>query len=204
MKPARPSSPGGGSAGDPSRLTASLRAAHRCASVEIRCASGQFSRWGLLPHAPCQPGASPASALTQVPPQAVHHSASRRSSLRFGRNTLGPVLPVGAPPSRASSAGPPPGELGLAPTGRTGRSRRSHHFIHRLLGVRRSRGSPFGISSPRAVRPRRAALRRPEFAAVARRLRTRGHGGSQFGDARLRAFPRCPGPIPRSRSRPRE
>ena len=49
MKPARPSSPGGGSAGDPSRLTASLRAAHRCVSVEIH--PGQFSRWGLLPHA---------------------------------------------------------------------------------------------------------------------------------------------------------
>ena len=29
----------------------------RCVSVEIH--SGQFSRWGLLPHAPCQPGASP-------------------------------------------------------------------------------------------------------------------------------------------------
>ena len=28
-----------------------------------------------------------------------------RSALRFGRNTLGPVLPVGAPPSRALSAG---------------------------------------------------------------------------------------------------
>ena len=52
MKPARPSSPGGGSAGNPSRLTASLRAAHRCVSVEIH--PGQFSRWGLLPHAPCQ------------------------------------------------------------------------------------------------------------------------------------------------------
>ena len=104
MKPTRPSSPGGGSAGDPSRLnrvaarrsslrfsrntpgpvlpvggssltrlvsraprrprrsrgfhhrlfTASLRAAHRCVSVGIH--PGQFSRWGLLPHAPCQPG----------------------------------------------------------------------------------------------------------------------------------------------------
>ena len=38
-------------------FTAPLRAARRCASVEIH--SGQFSRWGLLPHAPCQPGASP-------------------------------------------------------------------------------------------------------------------------------------------------
>ena len=113
------------SAGDPSRLTASLRAAHRCVSVGIH--PGQFSRWGLLPHAPCQPGASLASALTWVPPPAVHRVAARRSSLRFGRNTPGPVLPVGAPPSRALSAGR------LAPTGRTGRSRRSRGFHHRLL-----------------------------------------------------------------------
>ena len=76
MEPARPSSPGGGSAGDPSRL---------------------------------------------------NRAASRRSSLRFGRNTPGPVLPVGAPPSRALSAGR------LAPTGRTGRSRPSRGFHHRLL-----------------------------------------------------------------------
>ena len=44
----------------------------------------------------------------------LNRSASHRSSLRFGRNTSGPVLPVGAPPSRALSAGR------LAPTGRTG------------------------------------------------------------------------------------
>ena len=44
--------------------------------------------------------------------------ASLRLSLRFGRNTLGPVFPVGAPPSRALSAGPPPG--GLAPPGELG------------------------------------------------------------------------------------
>ena len=119
MKPARRS------AGDPSRLTASLRAAHRCVSVEIH--PGQFSRWGLLPHAPCQPGVSPASALTRVPPPAVNRVAARRSSLRFGRNTLGPVLPVGAPLSRALSAGR------LAPTGRTGQPRRSPGFHHRLL-----------------------------------------------------------------------
>ena len=177
VRPRRPSSPGGGSAGDPSRLTASLRAAHRCVSVEIH--PGQFSRWGLLSHAPCQPGVSPppgglanlgahpgsttgcyprrcaplivafrskytrasspgggssltrlvsrasrphredwpTSALTRVPPQAVTRAAARRSALRFGRNTLGPVLPVGAPPSRALSAGPPPGELGLPALG---------------------------------------------------------------------------------------
>ncbi len=90
-------------------FTASLRAAHRGVSVEIRSV--------FLPHAPYQPGASPASALTWVPPPAVHRVASRRSSWRFGRNTLGPVLPVGAPPSRALSAGPPPGELGLPALG---------------------------------------------------------------------------------------
>ncbi len=76
----RASSPGGGSSltrlvsqaprphretGQPRRspgfhhrlFTASLRAAHRCVSVAIH--PGQFSRWGLLPHAPCQPSASP-------------------------------------------------------------------------------------------------------------------------------------------------
>ena len=45
-------------------FTASLRAAHRCVSVEIHQV--------FLPHAPCQPGASPASALTWVPPPAVN------------------------------------------------------------------------------------------------------------------------------------
>ena len=51
-------------------FTAPLRVAHRCASVEIH--PGQFSRWGLLPRAPCQPGASPLSALTPLCPQAVN------------------------------------------------------------------------------------------------------------------------------------
>ena len=63
----------------------------------------------------------PASALTWVPPPAVHRAAARRSSLRFGRNT------PGIPPSRALSAGR------LAPTGRTGRPRRSRGFHHRLF-----------------------------------------------------------------------
>ena len=54
----------------------------------------------FLPHAPCQPGASPASALTRVPPPAVHHSASLRSALRF-RNTLGPVSSLTRLVSRA-------------------------------------------------------------------------------------------------------
>ena len=38
----------------------------------------QFSRWGLDPHAPCQPGASPVSALTWVLPPAVN--TGRRAS----------------------------------------------------------------------------------------------------------------------------
>ena len=57
----------------------------------------------------------------------------RRSSLRFGRNTRG------IPPSRALSAGR------LAPTGRTGRPRRSRGFHHRLLrGTRREGSHPDG------------------------------------------------------------
>ena len=47
-------------------------------------------------------------------PSRLNHSASLRSAFCFGRNTPGPVLPVGAAPSRALSAGR------LAPTGRTG------------------------------------------------------------------------------------
>ena len=56
-------------------FTTPLRFVLRCVSVEIH--PGQFSRWGLLPHAPCQPRASPppgelaGSALTRVPPQAA-------------------------------------------------------------------------------------------------------------------------------------
>ena len=68
VKPRRPSSPGGGSNGDASRL---------------------------------------------------NRAALRRSALRFGRNTLGPVLPVGAPPSRALSAGRLPA-LGAHPGSTTG------------------------------------------------------------------------------------
>ena len=105
MKPARPSSPGGGSAGDPSRLN---RAAHRCVSVGIH--PGQFSRWGLLPHAPCQPGVSPASSPGGG--LAAHAGSTtgcspRRCALfivalrsKYARASC----PGGAPPSRALSA----------------------------------------------------------------------------------------------------
>ena len=92
----------------------------------------------------------PASALTWVPPPAVHRVASRRSSLRFGRNT------PGIPPSRALSAGPPPGELGLAPTGRTGRPRRSRGFHHRLNRAASLRSAlRFGRNTP-GIPPSRA------------------------------------------------
>ena len=122
-KPTRPSSPGGGSAGDPSRQTT---------GSETHAA--QFSRWGLgrrsipakqpvaKPTRPSSPGGGSAGD-----PSRLNRVAARRSSLRFGRNTPGPVLPVGAPPSRALSAGR------LAPTGRTGQPRRSHGFHHRLF-----------------------------------------------------------------------
>ena len=53
-------------------FTTSLRAAHRCASVEIHPV--------FLPHAPCQPGASPASALTRVPPPAVTRGSIARAA----------------------------------------------------------------------------------------------------------------------------
>ena len=125
-------------------FTASLRAAHRCVSVEIH--PGQFSRWGLLPHAPCQPDphrenwASPASARTRVPPQAVHRVAARRSSLRFGRNTRG------IPPSRALSAGRLTGQFS-----RWG-PRRSRGFHHRLL-------AQFPVQSPQRLHQYPRAIR---------------------------------------------
>ena len=70
--------------------------------------------------APKQPVAKPTRRSTGDPSR-LNHSASLRSALRFGRNT------PGIPPSRALSAGR------LAPTGRTGRPRRSRGFHHRLL-----------------------------------------------------------------------
>ena len=82
-----------------------------------------------VPSAPGSPRCWRPAPETSGDASRLNRAASRRSSLRFGRNTLGPVLPVGAPPSRALSAGR------LAPTGRTGRSRRSHHVVHRLLAA---------------------------------------------------------------------
>ena len=133
VKPTRPSSPGGGSAGDPSRLN---RAAHRCVSVGIH--AGQFSRWGLLPHAPCQPGASPLSALTRVPPPAVKGYAPRREPSR----RLGPAPPRPCGPL----CRPPPGELA--------RGRRSRACASSAL-LRARRHSIFTATGPPGFHHRR-------------------------------------------------
>ena len=65
---------------------------------------GQFSRWGLLPHAPCQPGphredwphrenwASPASALTRVPPPAARIPGFPPAGTIPGRNPMSQEL----------------------------------------------------------------------------------------------------------------
>ena len=119
--------------------------------------AAQFSRWGLerrsippkqpvvKPTRPSSPGGGSAGD-----PSRLNRVATRRSSLRFGRNTPGPVLPVGAPPSRALSAGR------LAPTGRTGRSRRSPGFHQRLLAPRIRRMQGAGVLFRRVARCRGA------------------------------------------------
>ena len=86
-------------------------------------------------------------------PSRLNRVATRRSSLRFGRNTPGPVLPVGAPPSSALAAGR------LAPTGRTGRSRRSPGFHQRLLAPRIRRMQGAGVLFRRVARCRVLAPR---------------------------------------------
>ena len=62
-------------------FTASLRAARRCVSVEIHPV--------FLPHAPCQPGASPGSALTWVSPQAVTACRAGNARERRPRRSAG-------------------------------------------------------------------------------------------------------------------
>ena len=109
MKPTRPSSPGGGSAGDPSRPNAgdvTRPSSPGGGSPAIHPLNRVAARRSSLPG--IHSGARPPRRS-----RGFHHRlnrvAARRSSLRFGRNTLGPVLPVGAPPSRALSAGRLPG-----------------------------------------------------------------------------------------------
>ncbi len=75
----------------PGELATPLRSVLRCVSVEIHSV--------FLPHAPCQPDASPVSALTRVSPQAVNRTGNGRmprpkwthahsSRLRNGRMLL--------------------------------------------------------------------------------------------------------------------
>ena len=98
--PSAPSAPG------------STRGSRPAPEARARSSGGRIAP----PSAPSAPGSTrgsrPAPEAT-ADASRLKRPASRGSSLRFGRNTLGPVLPVGAPPSRALSAGPPPGELGL-------------------------------------------------------------------------------------------
>ena len=90
------------------------------AGDETRAA--QFSRWGLGRRSiPAKQPVMKPTRRSASDPSRLNRVASRRSSLRFGRNT------PGIPPSRALSAGR------LAPTGRTGQPRRSRGFHHRLL-----------------------------------------------------------------------
>ena len=154
-------------------FTASLRAARRCVSVEIHPV--------FLPHAPCQPGASPASALTRVPPPAVNRVASRRSSLRFGRNTH---------PGQFSRWGYSSLTrlVSRTPTGRTGphRSRRSRGFHHRLL-----RAGVHGADFKQGVRgvgddPRRRGDGGGAAGSAAPPLPYREHSGKQLPAASAR------------------
>ena len=134
VKPTRPSSPGGGSAGDPSRLN----------RVATRRSSLRFGRNtpGIPPSRALSAGRLTSLGAHVGPPPAVHRAALRRSALRFGRNTLG------IPPSRALSAGR------LAPrcAGRTGRSRRSPGFHQRLLAPRIRRMQGAGVLFRRVAR----------------------------------------------------
>ena len=116
----RPSSPGGGSAGDPSRLRhsaarrSSLRFGRNTPGIPPSRALSAVRLADLGAHVTSPTGCSqPVDEVTRPSspgggsagdPSRLRHSAARRSSLRFGRNTPGPVLPVGAPPSRALSA----------------------------------------------------------------------------------------------------
>ena len=85
---------------------APLRVAHRCASVEIH--SGQFSRWGLLPRAPCQPGPSPLSVLTRLCPKAAR-VANRCAIRALVFREEGKPLPRGAPRREWTAADFPTG-----------------------------------------------------------------------------------------------
>ena len=106
-----------------------------------------------------QPAMEPARRSAGDPSR-LNRVATRRSSLRFGRNTPGPVLPVGAPPSRALSAARLAG-LGAHPGPTTGcYPRRCAPLIVAFRSKYTRASSPGGGSSltrlvSRAPRPHR-------------------------------------------------
>ena len=95
----------------------------------------------------------------------LNRPASRGSALRFGRNTPGPVLPVGAPPSRALSAG------------RLTASRRSRGFHHRLLTAEVSEFVPATAPRVRALPPSGCAD--PRAARLPPQYKSRSRHGSR-------------------------
>ena len=106
-----PSAPGSPRCWRPAPEARATTDGGRVAPSRVPSAPGSPRCWRPAPETSGDP-----SRLNRPPTGRT--GASLRLSLRFGRNTLGPVLPVGAPPSRALSAGPPPG--GLAPPGELG------------------------------------------------------------------------------------
>ena len=82
----------------PTRRSRARRDGGRVAPPPVPSAPGSTRCWRPAPE-------------TAGDPSRLNRVAARRSSLRLGRNT------PGIPPSRALSAGPPPGGLGLAGLG---------------------------------------------------------------------------------------
>ena len=108
--------------------------------------AAQFSRWGL--------------GRRSIPAERV---ASRSSSLRFGRNTLG------IPPSRALSAGPSPRETHMIASACT--PRRHENAVPWTVPVSARR--PSMQSDAQAREPRPGELGRP-LVGTARRRRAAG------------------------------
>ena len=189
----RPAIPPGQTAGDETHAAFGRRSIpaepRRCAPLVVAFRSeytrasspgGGSSLTRLVSRAPRR------SALTRVPPPAVNRVASRRSSLRFGRNTPGPVLPVGAPPSRALSAGRHRENWASPSPVRTGQPRRSRGFHHRLL-----RAGVHGADFKQGVRgvgddPRRRGDGGGAPGSAAPPLPYREHSGKQLPAASAR------------------
>ena len=144
-------------------FTASLRAARRCVSVEIHQV--------FLPHAPCQPGASPppgelASALTRVSPPAGTEAVARTPDVPPRTDSPQPCR-VGRPPARPARRASL-GEQGLATF--AGRPRTGGACVTTLPG------SPPEVRARRSLVPA-ANARRTAFGVVGVRSRNPAPGG---------------------------